>query len=146
MILKLFRRFSIAFCIGVFATAGQAASATDEAVVAAFDAYRAGDAMKFSRLAKKLEGHLLAPWLEYWRLSFGLEDASPDELRAYFTQHGTTYAGERLRTDWMKILGRRAAWQEFDLQSAALPREDLEIRCLRLGSRLAKAEKAADKA
>src|SRR2546423_1083437 len=141
MILKLFRSISLAFCIAGFAIPAQAANAADEAILAAYDAYRAGDAMKFSRLSRRLEGHALAPWLEYWRLSFGLEDASVEELRAFFTRHGATYAGERLRTDWLKVLGRRAAWQEFDAQSAALPRDDLEIRCYRLSSRLAKTDK-----
>jgi hypothetical protein len=36
-------------------------------VLGAFDAYRAGDPIKLAKHAKKLDGHLLAPWLEYWR-------------------------------------------------------------------------------
>src|SRR4051812_34374690 len=140
MILKFFRSISVALCTGCFATSAVASAAGDEALIAAFDAYRAGDAIKFSRLAKKLEGHVLAPWLEYWRLSFSLEDASSAEIAAYFARYGATYPGERLRTDWLKVLGKRRAWPEFDQHSPALAREDLEIRCYRLNARLARGD------
>jgi soluble lytic murein transglycosylase len=145
MILRLFRSISLAFSVGIFAIpAASAANQADEILLAAFDAYRAGDAIRFSKHARKLERHVLAPWVEYWRISFGLEDASPGEVGAFFAQHGTTYPAERLRADWLKVLGRRGAWQEFEIQSAALAREDLEIRCYRLSARLAKGEKSGD--
>src|SRR4051794_30800478 len=98
--------------------AAHATPAEDEALLGAFDAYRAGDALKFARHAKKLEGHVLSPWVEYWRLSFGLEDATAAELAPYFAQYGKTYPGERLRADWLKVLGKRDDWAEFDREAA----------------------------
>ncbi len=145
MVLKLLRSISVALSVAAFVTSPAAAAtpATDDALTAAFDAYRAGDAIKFSKHARKLEGHVLAPWLEYWRLSFGLEDASPAEVAAYFAQHGNSFAAERLRADWLKVLGKRGAWQQFDVEAAQLPRDDLEIRCYKLGSRLARGDDEA---
>lgn len=144
MILKHFRSIGAAFAIALFATAVHAGKAEDEALIAAFDAYRAGDAMKFSRAAKKLEGHVLAPWLEYWRLSFSLEDAAPAELDKYFARFGDTYAGERLRTDWVKVLGRRGDWARLETDAAPLARDDVEIRCYRLAARLAAGKAGAE--
>ena len=31
---------------------------------------------KLARHAEKIEGHVLTPWVEYWRLSLKLEDAT----------------------------------------------------------------------
>jgi soluble lytic murein transglycosylase len=122
---------------------GIAAPSPDEALVQAYDAWRAGDAMKFAKVAQGLESHALAPWLEYWRLGMRLEDVEAGEVQKVLAQHGSTYAGELLRTDWAKLLGRRGAWDAFDRESAALPRPDLELRCYSLASRLAKGDEGA---
>jgi len=122
---------------------GTAAPSRDEALVQAYDAWRAGDAMKFARLAKGMESHALAPWLEYWRLGMRLEDADAAEVQKYLAEHGSTYAGELLRTEWAKLLGKRAAWDAYEREAAALSRPDLELRCYSLASRLAKGDQGA---
>ena len=141
MILKQLRRYFAAGAVVLFATGP--ALADDEALLAAYDAWRLGDAMKLARAAKKLEGHALSPWLEYWRASLRLEDASAADLQAFFAEHGNTYAGELLRLEWVKVLGKREAWPELERQLAAVPRPDLEVRCLALHARLARGDDAA---
>lgn len=105
------------------------APADDAAVRAAYDAYQAGDALKYARLAKKLEGHVLTPWLDYWRIAMRLEDTPDKDVLAFLDQHSKTYVAEVLRGDWLKVLGGRADWTEFDRQLALYPRDDLEVRC-----------------
>ena len=56
----------------------------------AYDAYRAGDALKLARYSKRLEGGLLEPWTDYWRLAVSLEDASESDVQAFFAKHGDT--------------------------------------------------------
>jgi soluble lytic murein transglycosylase len=119
------------------------AHAADDAITGAYDAWRAGDAMKLARHSKKLDGHLLAPWLEYWRLSLRLEDATAEDMRGFFEQHGQTYPGELLRLEWAKVLGKREAWKEFDREVALVPRPDLEFRCFALASRIERGNEAA---
>ena len=140
MILK-----KILHCVAALGlTIGFASAAEhDEAVMGAYDAWRAGDAMKFARHAKKLDDNLLAPWLEYWRVSLRLEDASHDDVREFFAQHGTTYPGELLRLEWAKVLGKREAWNAFDDEIASVPRPDLEVRCFALSSRVERGNQAA---
>src|SRR5262249_44007023 len=99
------------------------------AVLAAYDAYRAGDALKLQRYAKKLEGHRLDPWIDYWSLAMRLEDAPTAEVAAFFKEHANTYVAELLRVDWLKVLGKRGEWQEFERQLGLYPRDDLEVRC-----------------
>jgi soluble lytic murein transglycosylase len=126
MILKLFRVFAAACAL--FAAAQALARETD-AVVGAYDAYNAGDALRFARYAKSLEGHRLAPWVAYWGLSMRLEDAPVAEVRAFLERYRDSYVAERLRGEWLKVLGKRADWGEFEREQALYAREDLEIDC-----------------
>jgi len=106
-----------------------ALAAKDEAVLGAYDAYRAGDALKFARFAKKLDRHLLDPWIDYWRIAMRLEDTPTKEVHAFLEEHNNTYVAEVLRGDWLKVLGKRGDWSEFEHQLVLYPRDDLEVRC-----------------
>ena len=108
MLLKQFFSISLTFSVVLFATAAQAAP-VDDALLAAYDAYRAGDAMKLARHAKKLDGQLLEPWVDYWRLSMTLEDASTKDVQAFFAEHGNGYVADLLRAEWLRVLGKRGA-------------------------------------
>ena len=127
------RNLALAVALGA---AGAATAAEDDALLGAYDAYRAGDALRFERHAEDLDAHLLAPWLDYWRLAMRLEDASAADVREFLSQHHGTYVAELLRGDWLRLSGRRADWQEFDREAPSYARDDLEIRCYGWISRL----------
>jgi soluble lytic murein transglycosylase len=144
MIFKCFLSFSAAVLVASFATfSAAAADSVDDAMLAAYDEWRAGEPMKFARHAKKLEGHLLAPWVEYWRVAMRLEDAPVNEVRDYLAQHGDTYPAELLRLEWAKVLGRNGAWRELEKVAAAAPRQDFEARCYVISARLARGDDSA---
>src|SRR5256885_3184530 len=126
MIFKVLRKLLTAAAL---LAAVQAFAANDEAVLGAYDAYRAGDALKFARFAKKLDGHLLDPWIDYWRVALRLEDTPTKDVRAFFEEHNNTYVAEVLRGDWLKVLGKRGDWSEFERQVVLYPRDHLEVRC-----------------
>src|SRR5688572_15578742 len=140
MVFKHFRYLSLALALGAAPVFG---ASTDDSLLAAFDAYRAGDPMKLSRHAKKLDEHVLAPWVDYWRLSLRLEDAQADEVRKFLSTHGETYVGELLRIEWLKVLGKRADWSEFDRLTTHFGGDDLEIRCYAWLSRAQRGDEAA---
>jgi len=137
-----FGRVLVVVAVALFTTAAQAAKGPDDAVLAAYDAYRAGDAIKLARVSKQLEGHLLQPWLDYWRVALTLDDTSGKDVRAYLDAHGNTYPAELLRADWLRVLGRRGAWQEFDRAAINYPRDDLELRCYIWLSHLARGDES----
>jgi soluble lytic murein transglycosylase len=139
MLLKRFFSISLAFSVVFFATAPGAAP-VDDAFLAAYDAYRAGDAMKLARHAKKLDGQLLEPWVDYWRLNLTLEDASAKDVHAFFAEHGNTYVADLLRADWLRVLGKRGAWKDFDREATTYPSDDLELRCYIWSSHLARGD------
>ena len=126
--MRQLRNLSAAALVAV-SSAATAAPGDDAAVRAAYDAYQAGDALKYARVAKKLEGHVLSPWIDYWRIAMRLEDTPNKDVLAFLDQHAKTYVAEVLRGDWLKVLGSRADWAEFERQLALYPRDDLEVRC-----------------
>src|SRR3990172_10854500 len=107
----IFRRFLTISALLAVAGACAAAPKTlsaDEAVLKAYDAFRAGDPVKLQKFSGQLGGHVLAPYLEYWRLKLGLEDAAEAHLRAFLGREAGSYLAERLRADWLKALGKPA--------------------------------------
>jgi len=145
MLFKQIRRIALVLVVMSIATApaARAGATDDESLLAAYDAWQVGDAMKFAKHAAKLEGHALTPWLEYWRLSLRIEDAAAADLQEFFARHGGTYPGELLRLEWARVLGQREAWQEFEREYAAVPRPDLELRCQALHAQLARGDERA---
>ncbi len=112
----------------------------DELIVSAQAAFRAGDALKLSRYAASLEGHVLLPYVEYWQLKLRLDEMPSPEVRAYLAKYPGSYLADRLRADWLKELGKRRDWQTFDLELAPLVVDDAEVRCYTLASRLARGD------
>src|SRR3972149_1024468 len=117
MILKHFRNLGALLlfaCAPALANHGQG----DAALLAAFDAYRAGDAGKLAKQARTVNGHGLPPWPEYWQLALRLEAAHAAEVGAFLQKHSGTYVAERLRMDWLRGLGKRGDWQAVDPEKA----------------------------
>ena len=131
----------------VAAPAAPKVAAADEALLRAHDAFRAGDAPKLQRataaLAGRLADHVLAPYLEYWRIKLRLEETPDEEVREFLRREAGSYLADRVRADWLKELGKRGAWEIFDRELPPLVHEDLEIRCYAWLSRLARGDDSA---
>jgi soluble lytic murein transglycosylase len=139
----IFRRFltisAFALCSGI-ALGAPKISPTDEALLKAYDAFRAGDAMKLAKVSAPLSGHVLSPYLEYWRLKLRLEDQPEAQVRDFLRREAGSYVADRLRADWLKELGKRGDWQSFDRELPLLGQDDLELRCYGWLSRLARGD------
>src|SRR5258706_8417890 len=48
-----------------------------------------------------------------------------------------------LRADWLKVLGRRGAWADFDRDATTYPLDDLELRCYIWSSHIARGDESA---
>ncbi|HXF65340.1 MAG TPA: transglycosylase SLT domain-containing protein [Burkholderiales bacterium] len=111
-------------------------AALDEEFLAAREAFRVGNAARLETLARRLKGHLLEPYVAYWQLRLRLEEAGADEVRAFLAAHRDSPLSERLRNEWLKLLGRRGEWELFEQELPRLGAEDLEITCYALQSRM----------
>jgi len=102
---------------------------SDADFLAAKMAYDKGDRAKLAVIAPKLTGHVLAPYVSYWQLKLGLDDAAPVAISAYLDRYPNTPIADRLRVDWLKSLARRNIWNRFALDYAQPPGEDVELAC-----------------
>lgn len=118
-----------------------AAVTPDDRFLAARDAVRTGDRARLDRLAPELREHELAAYVEYWQLAARL----PDQLdvaaaRDFLARHEATFIAEKLRSDWLKVLGKKAQWDEFDSEYAKMVAPDQELSCYALQSRRARGD------
>ncbi len=120
----------------VLAAAPAYGAGQDEDFLAARDAYNASDAARLEIHATRLQGHVLQSYADYWQLSLKLEDASPDEVRAFLTLYRDSPLSDRLRSEWLKILGRRGEWGLFNTALPQLVSTDVEIACYDLRNQL----------
>ena len=105
----------------------------DDALLAMQQAYRKGDRNQLAQLLPSVRGHALEPWAAYWELRVRLDNAQPDEVQAFLTRWAGTYQEDRLRNDWLLLLGQRRDWAQFaQLHPAYRMQDDRAVRCYAL--------------
>ena len=120
-----------------FAYAPSLARAQSDAdFVAAKTAFERGDWRRLDELVPALRGHLLERYVRYWQLKSRLDDATPEAVQAFFTAFPDGPLAERLRVEWLKVLGRRGDWNRFALDYPPTSGEDTELACLGVQYRL----------
>jgi len=97
------------------------------------DAFKRNDRKRLSNLLPQVRGHMLEPWAAYWELRARLDDASSNEVRQFLNRYAGTYQEDRLRNDWLMLLGSRRDWATFDAEHPHYRmRDDRELRCYEL--------------
>ncbi|WP_309680101.1 transglycosylase SLT domain-containing protein [Polaromonas sp.] len=108
-------------------------SAGDSLIVEMNKAFRRGDKARLTQLLPQARGHALEPWAAYWELKARLMEASAQEVQDFLGRYPGTYQEDRLRNDWLLLLGQRRDWAAF---AAEYPHyrmnDDKELRCYAL--------------
>ena len=108
-------------------------AAADSLIVEMNKAFRRGDKGRLVLLLPLARGHALEPWAAYWELKSRLGEASPQEVQEFAARYAGSYQEDRLRNDWLLLLGQRRDWSAF---SAEQPKyrmnDDKEVRCYAL--------------
>ncbi|MCM2253365.1 MAG: lytic transglycosylase domain-containing protein, partial [Ramlibacter sp.] len=108
----------------------QAQSRADELVVEMNQAFRQGNKARLAQLLPQVRGHALEPWAAYWELKSRLDTALPQEVQDFFARYAGTYQEDRLRNDWLLLLGQRRDWTSFEADYPKLRmQDDRELRC-----------------
>ena len=128
----LFTVILVALPLTVYAVGS---SSQDKALLAAHDAFLAGDRVRLARHAEKIQGHALDIYVSFWRLRLRLEEAGPGEVRAFLAKHSGTVLAEQLRRDWLRVLGRTGQWGLFREEQPALVKDDPDVACYALQER-----------
>jgi soluble lytic murein transglycosylase len=118
--------------LAAFVLAGLALPAfaqSDADFLAAKAAFDKGDRVKLAALGPKLGGHVLLPYVEYWRLKLAIDDAPPSAVRDYLDRYPDTPMAEKLRVEWLKALAKKSDWNSFALDYPPPSGEDVELTC-----------------
>jgi len=105
----------------------------DELILQMAQAFRQGQQAQLAQLLPQARGHALEPWAAYWELRARLDTATPQEVKDFFSRYADTYQEDRLRNDWLLLLGQRRDWTAF---AEEYPRfrmnDDPQVRCYAL--------------
>mgnify|MGYP001411059067 FL=1 len=129
-------RHLISFIASLLLASVAHGASQDEDFLAARDAFRAGDVIRYERYAKSLNDYALEPYIAYWRLRMRLEQASPEEVQALLDRAKDSPVANSLRVDWLKSLANKQQWDLFDAEYPQFAGEDGELLCYSLQSRL----------
>jgi len=102
----------------------------DEALMEMAAAFKKGDKKRLTQLLPQTRNHPLEPWAAYWELRARLGEASAREVQDFMTRYAGSYQEDRLRNDWLLLLGQRRDWSAF---AAEMPnyrmRDDRQVQC-----------------
>jgi soluble lytic murein transglycosylase len=110
-----------------------AQNAGDDVLLEISQAFKKGDRKKLAQSLPVVRGHVLEPWAAYWELKIRLNEASASEVEAFMARYVGTYQEDRLRNDWLLLLGQRRDWEGFAAQYPLYRMgDDREVRCYAL--------------
>jgi len=114
-------------------SAAQVSERGDAVLLEMAQAFKRNDRRRLTVLLPQARGHLLEPWAAYWELRARLDEASTTEIRQFLQRYAGTYQEDRLRNDWLLLLGSRRDLSTFgDEQIHYRMRDDREVQCYQL--------------
>ncbi len=111
-------------------TTPAAAATGDAAIRQAAEAWRARNPARLAAAVAGSRNHVLAPWVDYWQLALGIDQASSEQVDAFLARHPGSLPAERLRGDWLRALARHQQWASLHAATSTRPPEDPELLCL----------------
>ncbi len=130
-------------------------SPDDQTFIQLREASRNNDAARAAQLAAMIPDYPAPSYLEYFQLKPQLFDSqgharidAPDAPVLSFLQHHDGEAiADRLRNDYLLVLGARHDWNNFDQQyQRFVLNDDTQVKCYALESRAARGENVASDA
>ncbi len=118
-----------------------ALNAADADFIALREAAMRGDMGEAGRISARLSDYPVQSYIEYYRLYPRLASAPEGEVRSFLAKHEGTAIGDRLRNDWLLLIGRARDWRLFDEQYPQFVlNDDTQLKCYALSSKMAKGE------
>ncbi len=126
-------------CTLLFAL-GSAAADDDTLFDDAYAAYKNRDEKTLAAIAPRLQNYPLAPYLDYWQNILRLETLDADTVRSQLDRYAGYPFSQRLRTEWLKSLGKQQKWDLLLAESQKLETDDTAVNCYTLLARVDAAE------
>ncbi len=125
-------------------------SAEDKLFIELREASKNNEAAKARSLGAKLSQHDLSDYVFYFQIKPQLFDKggqaraetnADNSVNEFFKKHAGSAIADRLRNDWLLVLGKRKDWVQFDREySQFVLDDDTQVKCYALQSRQAKGE------
>ncbi len=111
---------------------------------------RKNDLLKASQLANQLTDYEIADYVEYFKIKPRLYDGSGKsnattdadfEVNNFLKKYKGSGLADRMRNDWLLVLGKRKDWSHFDIEYSQFALDDdTQVKCYSMMSKLAKGE------
>ena len=119
----------------------------DQLFIALKDAAVKEDGVRAQTLANQLGSYALPSYVEYYRLKADLRNASVADVQVFLTRYEGSAIADRLRNDWLLLLGRKNDWANFDvIYPQFVLDDDTQLKCYALLSKLQQGANVADQA
>ncbi|MDF3030305.1 MAG: lytic transglycosylase catalytic subunit [Moraxellaceae bacterium] len=113
-----------------------------EDFLAAREALQKGNLTEVAARAEALSRDPLGIYPRYWLLSRQIEQLAPEQILPFLNFYQGSWLAEKLRNEWLLVLGKRGDWERFREQYRLLVDEPgTEQLCYHLQSRLAAGDK-----
>lgn len=113
----------------LIAAAGTLSANQDSDFLAAREAFQSGNAKRLNEHAARLQRHVLWPHVEFYQLRMMLHTTGTGNIRSFLARYDGDLVADRLRTDWLKALGKTRQWQLFEAEYPAAVNIDTELLC-----------------
>ena len=124
----------------------------DDAFTALREAARRNDADRANAISATLVDYPIPSYVEYFRIKpqmfdgSGLAriDAPDDQVRAFLQRYKGEAIADRMRNDWLLVLGKKRDWANFDAEYPQFVlKDDTQVECYALLSRALKGQNVA---
>ncbi len=125
-------------------------SEADKTFIELRDAARKNDVQRTQQLSGSLSNYPYLDYVRYFQLKPQMFDKGnepradssvDDEVRAFIKAYDGSAIADRMRNDWLLVLGKRKDWNQFDREYPKFVLDDdTNVKCYSLQSRLSKYE------
>ncbi|SOY53917.1 lytic transglycosylase domain-containing protein [Cupriavidus taiwanensis] len=124
----------------------------DEAFTALREAARKNDVERAYEISATLVDYPVPSYVEYFRIKPQLFDASglarvdapDDQVRVFLQRYKGDAIADRMRNDWLLVLGKKRDWANFDVEYPQFAlKDDTQVECYALLSRALKGQNVA---
>jgi soluble lytic murein transglycosylase len=95
------------------------------------EAYEKEDITTLANLSENLtkKDYLLAPYTEYWWMSLYLDEVTSEQVATFLSKNQEYPFADKLRGEWLKILGIRQNWKSFLAMYPQYESNDPAVSC-----------------
>ncbi len=116
----------------------------DDRFMALRDAAMHDDAKAAQMHASQLTQYAIPSYVDYYVLRTRIRSISAAEIHAFFKKYEGSAIADRLRNDWLLVLGYRGDWTNFDQQLPLyVVNDDHQVKCYALLSKALKQQRVA---